>query len=184
MEAIKFFRFPYQAGDAIQNMHDVYDIKETFDKYYIVDTTEPLSRYEVIYSAVKNAQNIHARKTISMTVRSKRRQGRESNPANSYFGLFLGQVIPVLKSPAALVGQDAAELTDMLQDSFFEGGVEFWMQVLMSKEYEAIQSEKPIWVQFDLTSKFVELYKKHLESGGQRNPLFEHKMMCFGALNL
>lgn len=71
MEAIKFFRFPYQAGDAIQNMHDVYDIKETFDKYYIVDTTEPLSRYEVIYSAVKNAQNIHARKTISMTVRSK-----------------------------------------------------------------------------------------------------------------
>lgn len=84
------FQCPFKPGDFVMEpIHD-FRLKATYDKVYIVDTNEYLSRGEVLDRSLRNYVRKQYKLSRSMTVGSLMKNYK--NPPE-YFGMFTGRII-------------------------------------------------------------------------------------------
>lgn len=190
------FRFPFEPGEPITFPIKTFSWKDTYDKYYILDGKEPMSRYEVALAAVKHGILITTMKTIPMNRKSNAvfykgyQPGFENNrdkEAPEYFGMWMGRFIPILsnfnasgRGPSQLAGwsqKDERRLTSLWSEEFFEYPTDFWLEMLMGKDHRGLtdyaRTGKTVWVKWNIGTMWIPTYQELVHEGLPKSPGME-----------
>lgn len=191
------FQFPFEPGEPIMFPVSTFSYKQNYDKYYILDGKEFMSRYEVAHTAVKHGIMISTQETIPMSRKSAYVSYRDPlrhsefsinlKPPPAYFGMWLGRFIPILRDFNNLrerfgidgyTPRDVDRLATAWTNEFFEDTTEFWMEMLMGNDHNRELTNyarvgKPVWVQWNMSMMWIPVYQTLTNQGLISNPMLE-----------
>lgn len=127
------FKFPYEISDMVKPCLTI-KVKHFYDKVYVCDLSEFVTRQEVLTIAVMNTKMFMQHFSMPMTFRSKTCAFPDAKP-HQPLGLFLGKIIPVFKQQIPTMpyepGPNYVEMwVEKLKDTEFENEIEWWFEVL------------------------------------------------------
>lgn len=196
--ATRKFELPFETSDPITFPINMFWYKTTYDKYYIVDFREPISRFELALMAVKNAYRVQTQKSIAMNRRSTVINYRGWNTVNpeikeapAYFGMPLGRCIPVMKAfrhldPKIIEGsleqeQEFQRIALEWTNEFFEVNVDWWFEVLPSTSHNeeltrCAKSGRAVWAGWHMEIMWIPQYQQLVSEGLQTNVAMEQSL--------
>lgn len=157
------FDFPYTISDLVESQLLI-KIKPSYDKYFLCNTTEYLSRGEVLYYALKNLHLEATGKTNRIESRATSFHFDENEEQITRYvtymkpcslGIFLGQVIPIFSgnNPLTVQLEGDSFIENKFQenkDSQFEHITDWWIQIQPLNTIQTLmKSNGPVWVKLD-----------------------------------
>ena len=185
------FNMPFEPGELVQKKIYDFSYKEKYDKYYVLDVRDYLSRGEVIEAAVKNIYLICTKQTTDISLRSEQvlYHNVPSQPSlvqpPEFFGTFLGNIIPILTLlPSGNLREskmsDLLDISRNLSNEFYEPMVSFWMKFIPGPHPKFKGRVKPIWVlisKADMFPLWKNIYEEMKRTHGIASvPLLEDLM--------
>lgn len=197
--ATKMFRFPFEPGEPITFPIKSFAWKDTYDKYYILDGKEPMSRFEVALAAVKHGILISTQETRPMNRLAHHVTYKGFQPgyndtykeAPEYFGMWTGRFIPILanfrisdRTPSETKGwsqEDAQRLAMSWTDEFFERAASFWFEMLMGKDHRGLdeyaRTGRTVWVEWRMDTMWIPTYQELVHEGLPKSPGMEQAII-------
>lgn len=147
------FKFPFETGVPIFKKPQLFSYKDKYDKYYVADIREGVTRGEVAYYAIANRFLEASKQTRPMSAQhyTVNYVHSEEEEIPEVFGTFLGRFIPIYAGIGVLnlKTANASELRDLgkqLQGQFFEPFTEIWWEMLPGPHKVFQSNLKPVWV--------------------------------------
>lgn len=180
------FKVPFETGAPfVRNVYE-FSYRDKFDKYYILNVNDFLSRGEVIELAIKNSHMIALglSKDIrngSKTIRYGEDEGFEKPP--EIFGTFLGNFIPLIRSvPNRTLREtstgELVESAKLWSNEFYEPFVEFWFEFIPGPHTKMAGIHKA-WFCFAKqhdVKLWMPQYQELIDQGMKRSPSFDSMM--------
>lgn len=189
--AIKKFEMPWEVGDAIPSL-DTFFYRYSYDKCYVLNVNDYLSRQEVVEAAIKNSYFIATDQSNDINRRvsghvdyNKNRVWvpKGQNPPPPFLGIFLGKIIPTLgeRMPYQNLTEasisEIRELAKRFAAECFEPFLDFWIEVIPSS-HPALKENgmKPVWMKIHatiMTNLWQPKYDELVSLGAPRTPALE-----------
>lgn len=192
--ATERFIFPFDTGEPVITEIPSFYIKDTYDKYYVLDVNDFLGRGEVLEVALKNTYFEKSKQSNSMMWKAtKVDYDFTTYTIPPVFGTFLGKFIPfmsdsfVIETGSAInTSMTQAEISNIVQNnnnSFFEVFLSSWMLFLLGphthKSLSGFNVSKPVWIKFysgPMTKLWEPRYKELLSKGLPNTPIYEQAL--------